>query len=254
MCNGKTRCGKPENLKGGPEKCSPEQIKKCHGVVNEHPCVKSTGNNAQGSGVLAQKPQELPDWFGPVAEDVLQYCRPQRGLWLDLGCGSGGLAFALAQRSDSTFLLTDPNKEALGKAVQKARTSDLEGRMVPILSSAESLPLPDSCVDLVVSRGSIYFWNDPPQGLREVWRILRPGCRAMIGGGFGSSYPDWAYKEFFRRRNADVKAEGEEAVRKWNEPRCLEWIAEQARNAGIEKDLIEPPPSGRWLLFEKKDR
>jgi hypothetical protein len=33
-------CQKPENLKGKPGECSPEQIKACHGDVKDHPCVK----------------------------------------------------------------------------------------------------------------------------------------------------------------------------------------------------------------------
>jgi len=208
---------------------------------------------APGESPLAQEQRELPDWFGPVAEDVIEYCRPEPGVWVGLGCGSGGLAFALAQRSDSTILLTDPNAEVLGKAVVRARAAGLTGRVIPVISCAEKLPLPDDSVDLVASRGSIFFWDDPPQGLREVWRVLRPGCRAMIGGGLGSSYPDWAREEFYRRRNAAVRAEGEEAVRNWDEPRRPEWRAAQARAAGIEAALIEPGPPGRWLLFEKEN-
>ncbi len=38
MCCGKTKCQKPENLKGKPGECSAEQIKKCHGNVKKHPC------------------------------------------------------------------------------------------------------------------------------------------------------------------------------------------------------------------------
>ena len=38
--NEKTECQKPENLKGKPEDCSPEQIKECHGTEAKHPCVK----------------------------------------------------------------------------------------------------------------------------------------------------------------------------------------------------------------------
>ena len=39
-CNDKKEdCQKPENLKGKPEECSPEQIRKCHGDVKEHPCL-----------------------------------------------------------------------------------------------------------------------------------------------------------------------------------------------------------------------
>jgi hypothetical protein len=40
MCGEKKGCQKPKALKGKPEECSPEQIKKCHGDVKTHPCVK----------------------------------------------------------------------------------------------------------------------------------------------------------------------------------------------------------------------
>ena len=40
MCDGKQECQKPEELVGKPEDCSPEQIKKCHGDVKDHPCAK----------------------------------------------------------------------------------------------------------------------------------------------------------------------------------------------------------------------
>ncbi len=40
MCSGEKGCQKPEELKGRPEECSPEQISKCHGEAKEHPCVE----------------------------------------------------------------------------------------------------------------------------------------------------------------------------------------------------------------------
>jgi len=40
MCGGKPKCQKPENLKGDPKDCSPEQIRKCHGDAKQHPCTK----------------------------------------------------------------------------------------------------------------------------------------------------------------------------------------------------------------------
>ena len=39
MCDGKKGCEKPEELKGKPQECSAEQIRKCHGDVKKHPCV-----------------------------------------------------------------------------------------------------------------------------------------------------------------------------------------------------------------------
>ena len=38
MCGKIEDCQKPENLKKDQTKCSPEQIRKCHGDVKEHPC------------------------------------------------------------------------------------------------------------------------------------------------------------------------------------------------------------------------
>jgi hypothetical protein len=32
-------CQRPEELIGKPEDCSPDQIRKCHGEVKDHPCA-----------------------------------------------------------------------------------------------------------------------------------------------------------------------------------------------------------------------
>jgi mannose/fructose/N-acetylgalactosamine-specific phosphotransferase system component IIC len=38
MCEENKGCQCPDELKGDPKECSPEQIKKCHGDAREHPC------------------------------------------------------------------------------------------------------------------------------------------------------------------------------------------------------------------------
>jgi hypothetical protein len=40
MCCEKEKCQCPEELKGNPGECTPEQIRKCHGTTEEHPCAK----------------------------------------------------------------------------------------------------------------------------------------------------------------------------------------------------------------------
>jgi len=39
MCDKGRCCQKPKELKGKPEDCTPEQVKKCHGSEKDHPCV-----------------------------------------------------------------------------------------------------------------------------------------------------------------------------------------------------------------------
>ncbi len=39
-CSSKGKeCECPQELKGKPEECTPEQIEKCHGNTGDHPCV-----------------------------------------------------------------------------------------------------------------------------------------------------------------------------------------------------------------------
>jgi len=42
MCKDEKTCQKPEELKGKPAECTPEQIEKCHGHEKGHPCVEKT--------------------------------------------------------------------------------------------------------------------------------------------------------------------------------------------------------------------
>ena len=38
MCENGECCQQTEKLKGRPQDCTPGQIEKCHGDVEEHPC------------------------------------------------------------------------------------------------------------------------------------------------------------------------------------------------------------------------
>lgn len=206
----------------------------------------------------------LPDYYGPVARDVIDFCGSSGGrAWVDLGSGSGGLGLALLEKiSDGTMVLMDPNADALRRALDSARQRDFLSRVVAVVGSAESIPLPDESVDVVVSRGSFYFWQDRAQGLREIWRILRPGGRAMIGGGLGSTYPQWAKQEFIRRRRESARAKGPEVAREFAEARSPETFRRLAQEAGLpsfevvgEGGLGADDPNtgvGIWLRFTKE--
>lgn len=206
---------------------------------------------------------KLPSQYAYVADDIVARCKPRAGIWLDVGTGPGGLALALARQAPgSVLVLMDPNPEALGKALQAAGELGLDNRVVPIVGPAEAMPLPDGCVDLVVSRGSIFFWNDPVRGISEAHRVLRPGGEAMIGGGLGREYPAWARREFIRRQRENQRKRGPEAMRRFREVRSPETFQRWAREAGLadftvtgEGGLDEDCPEtgvGIWLRFSKQ--
>ena len=205
----------------------------------------------------------LPSQYAYVADDILTLCRPRTGIWLDVGTGGGGIALALAQQvPGSVLVLMDTSTEALDKALQAAAELGLGNRVVPIVGPAEAMPLPDNCVDLVVSRGSIFFWDDPVRGILEAHRVLRPGGEAMIGGGLGRGYPVWARREFIRRQRENQRKRGAEAMRRFREVRSPATFQRWADEAGLrefavmgEGGLDEDSPDagvGIWLRFPKR--
>jgi ubiquinone/menaquinone biosynthesis C-methylase UbiE len=207
---------------------------------------------------------ELPDFYVTVAEEILCKCHPREGIWVDLGAGAGGVGLVLARRSASKMLLIDPNVGALQKALKSAQESELGKRVIAIAAWAEAIPLPSDCVDLAVSRGSIFFWSDRAQGLREVYRVLRPGGEAMIGGGLGASYPQWARQEFTQRRHKAVKKRGPDAYRRFKEARSSQTFRRLAEEAGLVDFVVagdggSDPDSpgaglGIWLRFKKGEK
>lgn len=205
---------------------------------------------------------ELPDYYACVVQDIIRLCNPKPGEWLDIGCGPGPVSIALAKRSAaSRFILMDPDAGALAKARDAVQQYGDKHRFRFIKGKAESIPLPTESVDLAVSRGSIFFWECQPAGIGQVYRVLRPGGAAMLGGGLGSSYPLWARREFIRRRRENTGKQGRAAMDAFRAARSPETFRDWATRAGIrdfeiigEGGLGEDDPQtglGVWLIFRK---
>ena len=107
--------------------------------------------------------------WGPVviaAADVRENDRV-----LDVACGTGALTLAAAERvgRGGSVVGLDANPEMLAVARRKSTQVEwMEGK-------AEALPLPDNGFDAVVSQFGFMFFDDKPQALREMMRVLRPG-------------------------------------------------------------------------------
>lgn len=208
-----------------------------------------------------QDERALPSRYPYVVQDILRLCQPQKGFWVDLGAGQGPVAFELIAATGNPVLMIDPNREAMSKGLQQARDKGIEDRLLAVVGTAEDLPFLDDSVDLVASRGSIFFWDDPVQGLKEVQRVLRPGGKAYIGGGAGSGYPKSAAGKLVEGRKARLEGEEAERWQRFVELRRPEQMQEWATRAGLKSFRVlgrgaisEDDPEvgqGVWLLLEK---
>ncbi len=206
--------------------------------------------------------RSLPSRYGYVVQDMLKHCQPQKGFWIDLGAGQGQVALELIAATGNPVVMVDPDVKAMAKGLAAAREKQVADRLFAVAGTAESLPFPDDSVDFVASRGSIFFWQDPVQGLREVYRVLRPGGKAYIGGGAGSGYPAEAVEQLIQGRKDRLQGEDAEKWQRFVALREPEQMRKWATEAGLVRfDVLgtgaisaEDPRVGQgvWLMFEKK--
>jgi len=98
---------------------------------------------------------------------------------LDLGCGSGENSLLLARRG-ADVIGVDISESLLALARRRLAVNgcgDASVRFVP--ASAHRLPIPDASVDLVLGIAILHHL-DLDATSREVFRILRPGGRAVF--------------------------------------------------------------------------
>jgi ubiquinone/menaquinone biosynthesis C-methylase UbiE len=102
---------------------------------------------------------------------------------LDVGCGTGRLLRAVGVRWPAAALYGVDPAEGM---IRVARRSTPEATFQ--VGYAESIPLPDASVDVVLSTISFHHWRDHAAGVREVARVLQPGGYFFLTDMY---YPAW---------------------------------------------------------------
>jgi len=143
-----------------------------------------------------------------IARQIVEHTGITKGHCLDAGCGSGYLGAALASITRLHMTFFDASQEMLALAEKTIEENGLRGRTGTLLGDIGSIALPTGSVHLVVSRGSIFFWEDLPQAFREIFRILAPGGRTWIGGGFGNALLKESIRSQMAERNEGGDAFG----------------------------------------------
>ena len=115
-------------------------------------------------------------WSRLVAPRLVEFTGlPERGRVLDVGSGTGSLAYAIAGRSAGLRVVgIDPSKEYVAYAGSKNPFPD---RASFTVGDAQQLHFPDAGFDAALSLLVFNFIPDAKKALLEVRRVTKPGGR-----------------------------------------------------------------------------
>lgn len=97
---------------------------------------------------------------------------------LDVGCGGGWLCKLLASRvTEGRVVGMDISDEMVRHA--RRNCADIANAMF-VVGSVDAIPWQPNFFTRAVSVESSYYWPDPAQGIREIFRVLNEGGSAWI--------------------------------------------------------------------------
>jgi ubiquinone/menaquinone biosynthesis C-methylase UbiE len=100
---------------------------------------------------------------------------------LEVGFGGGSMLAAILGAGAKQVIGIDLSEQMIARGRRRFRRDIASGRAELFEGTVERLPIGDASVDKACSLNSIYFWNDPAAGLKELARVLRPGGALVLG-------------------------------------------------------------------------
>lgn len=192
---------------------------------------------------------ELLPVYPLIAQQILDDYQITRGKCLDIGTGYGYLGIELAKITELDMYFVDLNPEALARAKENA--AELKNATHFVGADVCALPFEDNFAELIISRGSLWFWQDQVKGLQEIYRVLKVGGITYVGGGLGRYTPPTMRKRLKgKRRKGAQEKQGSKFLNQGE-------IQDLLNKAGINNYHIvhdtegEDDESGIWIEMRK---
>ena len=184
-----------------------------------------------------------------IAQQILDDYQITSGKCLDIGTGYGYLGIELAKITDLEMYFIDSDPKALTQAKKNTVECELNNLIHFVEADSCALPFEDNFADLIISRGSLWFWKDQIKGLQEINRTLKPGGTAFVGGGLGRYTPPTMRKRLQGKKRKMLQERGEKGFLKGAELEEL-LIKTGINNYRLISDVDGEP--GHWIEIQKK--
>jgi arsenite methyltransferase len=136
------------------------------------------------SGGDAHREHLLTTFLYPLRDELLNRAQIQPGeTVLDVGTGTGLIGYGALDRVGPAgrVIFSDVSPDLLGHCQAAVTAEGFLDRSDFLQASADDLNgLKDASVDVVTTRSVLIYVADKPAALREFYRVLRPGGRAVL--------------------------------------------------------------------------
>ncbi|BBN16915.1 MPBQ/MSBQ methyltransferase [Marchantia polymorpha subsp. ruderalis] len=132
-------------------------------------------------------------WTEDMREDALEPAdlNDPNLVVVDVGGGTGFTTLGIVKTVDAkNVTILDQSPHQLAKAKEKEPLKEC----TIVEGDAEDLPFATDYADRYVSAGSIEYWPDPQRGIKEAYRVIKPGGKACL---IGPVHPTHWLSRFF---------------------------------------------------------
>lgn len=185
--------------------------------------------------------------YADIAKSILERTGITGGKMLDIGCGGGHMGFAVMKMSSFYGSFVDIRPEAIEITTSRAKSLGLEDHCHFKSMDVHHLEFTDNTFDLIISRGSMPFWDNQLDAFREIYRVLAPGGKAYIGGGLGNA----KLQESIRKKMEEKGNREFHKSRKNSKALPTARYIELFDTLSSSYEVIENTGEGRWFIFGK---
>ena len=181
-----------------------------------------------------------------LARQIEELYGSQEGEILEIGPFSGLIFFLAQDNIGCNHSIAAFPKEMIPLYEKEARERGLERRVKIVESDSSLANIAECSVDLAIFRGALFFPALFKVDFQAIYRILRTGGIAFVGGGFGKYTPDEVIRRIGKRSEQLNAALGRVRI-------TVESVRDQLRISGLEGEgkceIITE--GGLWVLMNK---
>jgi periplasmic divalent cation tolerance protein len=189
--------------------------------------------------------QLFTEFYPSLARQIANAYGRVDGLALEIGPYGPGISIELAKLCpELRVIVGDTLAEVLSYLEERVAEASLDECIEAGELDKYNLPFSPATFDLVVFRGGLFFWESQGQILKEIYRVLKPGGVAVVGGGFGAEAPD----ELIEARAAEIRELNRRLGKRTLSEAEISHILEQA---GLTDCTEIERRHGLWLTIRK---